>query len=312
MNICFWGVRGSIATPLTNRELAAKLEEALRMGLQVGLKDDSQVSDFIESLPWYVRRTAGGDTSCVEIHAGEKILIMDAGTGIRPLGMKLTKESKGRPMEINILLSHTHWDHICGIPFFVPAFNPNNTLTIYGPNPELENRLKYQQDFRFFPVPLASTFKFVQLSTKDHFNIGDVEIKTIPLKHPGGSFGYRITHNDKTIVYATDSEYKDLSADALKPFIDFFHNADLLIYDAQYTMVENVEKEDWGHSNMFTGIDMALEAGVKKLIFTHHDPTYDDRNLWELLQKAKEYHKINSTREDFQIYLAYEGLSFEV
>lgn len=310
MDICFWGVRGSIATPLTNPDLALKIEEALRLGIQAGLQDDSKVSDFLRNLPWHVCRAAGGNTSCVEVYAGNELLILDAGTGIRPLGIELIQKSEGNPIEASILLSHTHWDHICGIPFFVSAFNPKNTLTVYGPHPELEDRLRYQQDFRFFPVPLASTFKFMQLSTEEHFNIGDVEIKTMPLKHPGESFGYRITHNNKTLVYATDSEYKELSANALRPIIDFFQGADLLIYDAQYTMVENVEKADWGHSNMFTGIDMALEAGAKKLVFTHHDPGYDDKSLWELLQKAKEYEKISGSREDFEIYLAFEGLSF--
>ena len=178
MNICFWGVRGSLATPLTNRELERKVEEAVRLGMQAGLKDDSQVSDFIQNLPWHILQTAGGNTSCVEVSAGNELLILDAGTGIRPLGVELMQKYKGNPINASILLSHTHWDHICGIPFFVPAFNPKNTLTVYGPHPELEERLKYQQDFRFFPVPLASTFNFMQLSASEHFNIGDVEIET--------------------------------------------------------------------------------------------------------------------------------------
>jgi len=152
----------------------------------------------------------------------------------------------------------------------------------------------------------------VQLSASEHFNIGDVEVETMQLKHPGESFGYRITHNNKTLVYATDSEYKELSADAVRPIIDFFQGADLLIYDAQYTMVENVEKADWGHSNMFTGIDMALEAGAKKLVFTHHDPGYDDKSLWELLQKSKEYEEIHASRQKLEIYLACEGLNLTV
>jgi len=312
MHVFFWGVRGSIAAPLTNHELERKVEEAVRLGVQAGLQHDCEVSDFVRNLPWHVWQTAGGNTSCVEVHAGDELLILDAGTGIRPLGIKLIQKAAGNPINASILLSHTHWDHICGIPFFVPAFNPKNTLTVYGPHPKLEERLSYQQDFRFFPVPLASTFRFVQLAEEDHFNIGDVEIEAMPLKHPGESFGYRITHNNKTLVYATDSEYKELSTEALKPIVDFLRGADLLIYDAQYTMVENVEKVDWGHSNMFTGIDMALEAGVKKLVFTHHDPGYDDKRLWELFQKAKEYEEMTAGREDFEIYLAVEELSFSL
>ncbi|MBN2466620.1 MAG: MBL fold metallo-hydrolase [Deltaproteobacteria bacterium] len=310
MNICFWGVRGSIGTALKNSEVELKIEEALRLGVKAGLREDSQVSAFMQELPWYVRQTAGGDTACVEITAGDERLIMDAGSGIRPLGLKLIQDSGGNPIKVAILLSHTHWDHICGIPFFVPGFNPRNTITVYGAHSNLEERLRDQQDSRFFPVPLPSTFKVVQLSGNDHFTVGDVEIETIPLKHPGDSFGYRLTHNGKTVVYATDSEYKDLSTEALKPFVDFFQSADLVIYDAQYTMVENVEKENWGHSNMFTGIDMAIEAGVKRMVFTHHDPVCDDKRLGDFFQKAEEYLRMYAPSGGPLIYLAYEGLGF--
>ena len=128
MNVRFWGVRGSIATPLTNCEIEAKMKEALRRGMRKELKNEVEVAEFFRNLPWHVRQTAGGNTSCVEINAGDDLFIMDAGTGIRPLGIKLMQESKGNPVKANILLSHTHWDHICGIPFFIPAFNPNNIL----------------------------------------------------------------------------------------------------------------------------------------------------------------------------------------
>ncbi len=111
------------------------------------------------------------------------------------------------------------------------------------------------------------------------------------------------------MVYATDSEYKDLSKDALKPFTRFFQGADLLIFDAQYTMLENIEKEDWGHSNIFTGVDMALEAGVKRIVFTHHEPTYDDQKLWRMLERAREYLKINHKRRKLELHLAHEGLT---
>jgi ribonuclease BN (tRNA processing enzyme) len=111
------------------------------------------------------------------------------------------------------------------------------------------------------------------------------------------------------IIYATDSEYQILSSDSLKPFAEFYQGADLLIFDAQYTMLENVEKENWGHSNVFTGIDMALESGVKKLVFTHHEPAYGDEKLEEILNKAKEYLNVNKPEAGLQLYLASEGFS---
>ncbi len=312
MNIHFWGVRGSLATPLTNATLLGKIETALQLGLKAGLKSDKQISEFVTNLPWTVQRTVGGDTACVEVKAGEELLILDAGTGIRPMGLNLMRSYKGNPIEAHILLTHTHWDHISGIPFFVPGYIPNNRIIIYGSHPDLEKRIKHQQDSDYFPVPLASAYEFVQLNGKSRFQIGEVEIETAPLNHPGGSYGYRIAYDNKTIVYATDSEYKDLSADALKPFTNFFRDADLLIFDAQYTMIENVEKEDWGHSNVFTGIDIALEANVKGIVFTHHEPTYDDGKLWGIMQEANEYLDIQSSNNDLKLLLAFEGLNIEI
>ncbi|OQY59551.1 MAG: hypothetical protein B6245_06245 [Desulfobacteraceae bacterium 4572_88] len=312
MNIRFWGVRGSIATPVNNATLTEKIETAVREGVKAGLTHEDQVPEFVSSLPWHIRNTAGGDTACVEIQAGDKILILDAGTGMRPLGMDLLQRFKGEPFESHILITHTHWDHVSGIPFFVPAFNPKNKLIIYGLHEDLEDRLRQQQDFIFFPVPLNPTFRFVHLELGKLFQIGDIEIETASLNHPGDCYAYRITYAGKTVVYATDSEYKELSTDALKPFTDFFHHAEVLIFDAQFTILENIEKEDWGHSNAFIGIDMAIKAGVKKLVFTHHDPAYSDYQLWEMLERARGYLSIYHPEERPEVYLATEGLSLTI
>ncbi|MBW2251075.1 MAG: MBL fold metallo-hydrolase [Deltaproteobacteria bacterium] len=312
MYIRFWGVRGSIATPLTNAELEVKIETAVKLGIKAGITDDGQVPDFLERLPMHIRRTVGGDTACVEIQAGGKTLIFDAGTGLRRLGLDLVKRSGGNPIEAHILMTHTHWDHISGIPFFVPAFSSENNLTFYSPFPGLKERLARQQDSEYFPAPLSPAFRFVHLNEHKQFHIGDVKVDNFPLNHPGGSYSYRITYDNKTIVYATDSEYKELSSNSLKPFTDFFHGTDILMFDAQYTMLENVEKEDWGHSNVFTGIDMAIEAEVKKLVFIHHEPGYNDEKLYKILLKAKEYVDINHPKVPLELLLAFEGLSIKL
>ncbi len=317
MNVRFWGVQGSLASPLTNAALEAKIETALKLAIKAGLSEENQISDFIKNLPWHIRQTAGGNTTCVEIAAGDKLLIMDAGTGLRPLGLDLMQRSNNNPIEAHIMLTHTHWDHICGIPFFVPAFIPTNTIIVYGSHPDLEERVRRQQEFEYFPIELAPTFQFCIINSRDglaieRFQIGAVEIETIPLPHPGTSYGYRISHQGKSVVFATDAEYKDPSAKALKPYINFFKNADLVIFDAQYTFIENIEKEDWGHSNVFNGIDIALEAGVKKLVFTHHELNYDDKQLWDNLQKAYDYLGTQKSNSALQLELAFEGLSINI
>ncbi|NQU06869.1 MAG: MBL fold metallo-hydrolase [Calditrichaeota bacterium] len=310
MEVKFWGVRGSLATPLTNRELHNKLEAALKLSVEAGLNAEWQVSEFITQLPWHVKYTAGGDTTCIEVNAGDTLLILDAGTGFRPLGIDLIRRYSGKPIKAHVLMSHTHWDHICGIPFFVPAFIADNEIKFYGAHENLGDRLRHQQDFEYFPVPMdimGGIKEFVQLELNSNFMINDVEITTQALNHPGGCTGYRITYQGKTMVFATDSEYKNLSAENLKPIIEFFRDADLLIFDAQYSLLESAEKEDWGHSNAMTGIDMAFEANVKRLILTHHEPAYDDKKLCEIFQSAEEYLHLHPEADKLEMELAREG-----
>lgn len=312
MDIRFWGVRGSLATPLSNVNLHEKLAAAIDVALKSGLKEGDDISAFLDGLPWKMKRTAGGDTSCIEIRAGETILILDAGTGLRPLGQELSQRIKDGPIHANILISHTHWDHISGIPFFTPAFRPGSRIQLYIPDPRMEYSIRNQQDFEYFPVPLSPAFEFVRIDRGEPFDINDIGIECMPLNHPGGSYGFRIVYQGKILVYATDSEYKDLSADAIKPFTKFFENADLLVFDAQYTISENVEKEDWGHSNIFTGIDMAIAAGVKNMVFTHHDPMSNDSVLADILYRAREYIKISQPEIDLRLFMAYEGLKMKL
>ncbi len=317
MKIKFWGVRGSLATPLSNSDLKGKITAALERGLQAGLAEKGDVDRFFETLPPHIRMTAGGNTTCVEIMAGDTCLIMDGGTGLRPLGIDLLQRAGRKPVEAHILISHTHWDHICGIPFFNPAFFPENSVIVYGSHPDLESRIRQQQVYEFFPVPLAPALRFVQLDREAglstaRFTVDQAAVETIPLNHPGGCYGYRVTHRGKTVVFATDSEYKDPSSEALTPYVNFFKDADAVIFDAQYSMVENVEKEDWGHSNMFTGIDMALEAGVKQLFFTHHDPVNGDAQLWGTLEQAKRYLAVQGSENDLRLELAVEGPYVEI
>ncbi len=315
MNIHFWGVRGSIPTPLTNSELVSKIESALRKTIELGLTSISEVSEFVKGLPPHVGGTVGGDTACVEVRAGGDLLILDAGTGIRRLGLDLIRRYSPNIIKAHILLSHTHWDHICGFPFFAPANIPGNKITLYGAHGMLESRLRRQQESEYFPVSLdamAADIRFVQLDKYGRFNIGDVGVATFPLNHPGGCFAYRISHNGRTVVYATDSEYQDLTQSAMKAYFESLRAADILIFDAQYTMIESVEKENWGHSTAFVGIDIALEAGIKNLVFTHHEPTYDDEKLWRVFQESKRYLELQRGDRQLALHMAYEGLEMQV
>jgi phosphoribosyl 1,2-cyclic phosphodiesterase len=315
MYIHFWGVRGSIATPLTNNELVSKIESAVRKAIELGLTNASEVPEFLKGMPRHIGGTVGGDTACVEVGAGGQLLILDAGTGIRRLGLDLIRRYGQGSINAHIFLSHTHWDHICGFPFFAPAYISNSRITLYGAHGMLESRLGRQQESEYFPLSLdsmAADIQFVQLEKYGRFSIGDVGIAAFPLNHPGGCFAYRISHDGKALVYATDSEYQDLTQPAMKAYLEFVRSADILIFDAQYTMVESVDKEDWGHSTAFVGIDIALEAGIKNLVFVHHEPTHDDEKLWEVFQGSERYLELQRADRQLALYMAYEGLRIQV
>ncbi len=312
MKVRFWGVRGSLPTPVSNQQYTEKIRRILDLASKADLSSPHLRETFIRELPFTERVLIGGNTACVEVRADDKLIILDMGSGLVKLGNYLNKyEQNDRNLDIHIFMSHTHWDHINGFPFFKPGFLPQNTITFYSPHPNLKERLEYQQDFRFFPISLnhmASNKVFVTLEKNSEITLGDVAIQNILQYHPGDSFGYRISHNNKSFVYATDSEYKNLSSDFITKHKAFIRDTDLLIFDAQYTMEEALHKEDWGHSSAMQGIDFAVSCGVKKLALFHHEPDNDDYTIYSMLKRAVEYKRANYPNSSLQLILAHEEL----
>ncbi|MBI4868072.1 MAG: MBL fold metallo-hydrolase [Candidatus Wallbacteria bacterium] len=241
--IKFWGTRGSIATPLPDR------------------------------------MKYGGDTSCVEIvtHEGLEI-IMDAGTGMRRLGqviMGRKSSCKGGAL----FLSHLHWDHIQGFPFFIPIYDPHFKFQIYGPmrvDQTLEYRLKKQMSDLFFPVVLeevSAKLEFIEI-VEEPIQLGQTTVIPRFQNHPQGSYGYRIEDAGKVIAYMTDNEHP--AAEVLEDTRILAANADVLIFDAQYTPEEYEKHRGWGHSTWLTATKIARECGVKRLVLFHHDPDHND------------------------------------
>lgn len=242
----FWGVRGSIPAPGS---------ETVRYG---------------------------GNTSCVEMRAGGKRLIFDGGTGLRVLGKQLMKQM---PIEAYMFFTHSHWDHIQGFPFFMPAFVKGNCFHIYGaiaPNgATMKQRLSDQMLHPNFPVPIQvmqSDLKFYDLFPGDQMQIGDITIETGPLNHPNTAMGYRVTWQGRTVVYATDTEHYPDRLD--ENLLYLARDADVLIYDACYTDEEYHDpkspKIGWGHSTWQEAIKLAKAAGVQKAVIFHHDPNHSD------------------------------------
>jgi len=249
----------------------------------------------------------GGNTPCVEIRtASNQILILDGGSGIRELGQHLSAEFAGQDLSLNLFLTHFHWDHIQGIPYFQPLFSPATRLNVHSWTPPEETRrvLENQMETPYFPVSLTygtPKLSFAQLKS-DRVKIGDVSVESFPLNHPQGAYGYRIEAGGKSIVYATDLEHGDPQLDRI--LRDYAAGADVLIYDAQYNDEEYASHRGWGHSTWHEATRVARDAGVGKLFLFHFDPAHRDSRVAESERlAAKEFESACAAREGSVILL---------
>ena len=216
---------------------------------------------------------------------------------------------------MGLKVGDTHWDHILGIPFFVPLYVKGNHFTVYGVHPDIKDRLIGQQKLQYFPVSfdsLSSTIDFHVLTAEKDCKVGTVSVRWKEMAHPGKSYSYRVEYQGKSVVYATDAEYKSLGSAELRPTIDFFKDADLLIFDSQYTFTEGIEKKDWGHSSAYIGVDIALEANVKQLALFHHEPTYSDFKLMEVYELTRKYLNVVAPQSPLKLILSTEGNSLDL
>ena len=266
----FWGVRGSIATPS----------------------------------PKHV--AYGGNTSCVEVACGGRRVIFDAGTGIRNLGHWLLRKDVN---EAHLLLSHTHWDHINGFPFFSPAFHQDKSFTIMAGHAFDDGGIKQimagQMAMPNFPVPLEamqSSLSFEDFKAGENFKLhNNILVRTVPLNHPYGATGYRLEYRGKAMCYVTDTEHVPGKPD--ENVLSLIEGADLVIYDSTYTDDEFPNKVGWGHSTWQEGIRLAQLANAKMLVIFHHDPDHEDgfmerleaesRAAWSGAVVARENMRIN-------------------
>lgn len=253
MHVRLWGVRGSTPTPQ------------------------------MENLAY------GGNTACVEVRsASGSLIIIDGGTGIRNLGQSLIGEFRQQKMSVHVFLSHYHWDHIQGIPFFLPLYRPDNDLTFYaaaelGP---VSERLAGQMSKPYFPVSLdvAAPRNFVDIDQPE-IRVGDLRVRPFPMNHPQGAYGYRVEADGSALVYASDLEHGHPRLDRV--LREFAEGADLLIYDSQYTPEEYEKHKGWGHSTWLEAGRAAGDARVRQLLLFHHDPWHNDQFLLETGRRAR-------------------------
>ncbi|HEX9818285.1 MAG TPA: diguanylate cyclase [Methylomirabilota bacterium] len=285
MYVRFWGTRGSIASPG---------EHTTRYG---------------------------GNTSCVEVRAQDgTVIVLDCGTGARELGLHLVRTMPS-PMRLHLFIGHTHWDHIQGFPFFVPAFLPGAELNVYAPlgfQQSLEEAMSGQMEYSYFPVKLRdlrSRIHFTELE-EGFFRVGDVLVETQYLNHTAPTIAYRMTSGGATVAYVTDHEPFWAPEDGIlnhpgdQRHIAFMRGADLVIHDAQYTQEEYTNRLGWGHSTIEYATDVALAAGVKRLALFHHDPGHDDPAMGRLEAQAQA--RVTASGGVLDVFAAREGLELSV
>ncbi|HUR42306.1 MAG TPA: MBL fold metallo-hydrolase [Verrucomicrobiae bacterium] len=319
MRLRFWGTRGSLPVALTAAEVREKVVGALLAARGRSLETPGQIRAFVEDqLPFSVGGTFGGHSPCVQIDTGasDEYLLCDAGSGIRPFGQQTLRERKGRPGTYHVLVSHMHWDHIMGFPFFTPAYIPGNTVHVYGCHAGLEGAFRRQQDEPSFPVPLSvlkSDIRFTRLVPGESCTIAGCTVVPRLQHHGGDSYGYRIEHGGKCVVYTTDTEHKMDQLAQTQAFIEFFREADAVVFDSMYSLAEAMSvKEDWGHSSNVVGVELCQLAKAKRLCLFHHEPVFGDERLEEILAETRRFEEITRDGHTVEVLSAYDGLELEI
>jgi len=300
MKLTFWGVRGSIPTPG---------KHTVRYG---------------------------GNTPCLELRLDDdRLIIFDAGTGIRSFGDYLI--NKGESVKAHLFISHPHWDHIQGFPFFKPAFIPGNELTIIGTDraeKSLNEIISEQMNRIYFPVQLhdlKAKIKFVPIREEGEMKVHDALVKMIYVNHPGFSLGYRVEYKGKSLIYISDNEpfdrasaasmsnfepkvkekfMSDNNGDPNQRIFDFCRGADVLIHDTTYTPEEYIDRIGWGHSDYLFSLRLAAEANVRRLYIFHHDQNHSDEKVDDILKKCKK--EIRSRGYKFECEAAVENTTISI
>jgi phosphoribosyl 1,2-cyclic phosphodiesterase len=292
VRIKFWGTRGSIAVPG---------DTTLRYG---------------------------GNTTCVTVRANDEIIVLDAGSGIRPLGIELEREFGTQPIKLSLLVTHAHWDHIQGLPFFKPAYDPKNEITIFGfdeTGATFRQILAEPMKSPFFPIAMRELSGKIQIKKLSEmtFSIGTVQVRAAFVNHPGGCAGYRLNTSAGSVAFLPDHEpyefflhsaranhltpeqAKRTAANERAELVQFLHGSDMLILDAQYTDEEYEKYIGWGHGSVSSAVSLALDAEVHRLVLFHHDPNHDDHMVDKMLDYGRSL--VRKSGKSLEIEAAREG-----
>lgn len=321
MRVKIWGCRGSLPVAMPTTRVRDKLQIALKAAAGRKFDSDAALDRFIsDELPWATSHSFGGNTSCVQIDTGSpEYFICDMGSGLREFGVSMMiAHGPAKPQIYNFFMSHLHWDHIMGFPFFPPAYIPGNKIRIHSCHPDPRAAFLRQQSAPCFPVhldQLSASIEFVAMRPDETITVAGTKVHAILQNHEGDSYGYRFEKDGKSVVYTTDSEHKPEDTEGTARFVEFFRDAGLVIFDAQYSLADTVSlKEDWGHSSNISAVELCRHGQVKHLLLYHHEPAYDDNMLYRVWQETIRYEELmrDGGAPALKISSAYDGLEIDL
>ena len=321
MHIKLWGTRGSLPRALTHEGLQDALLHVVKAAVASGVSDVGDLQTFIADAS-NAPLTYGGNTTCTEIRHASHSYVVDLGTGLVSFAEEQRAAGKRK---FTFLLSHLHWDHILGLPFFPPIYEKGCEIDIYHVHEHAPEYLRIKFNGVNFPVrweELGATINFHQLRLHQPHKFDDLSVTPFQLDHPGGAYGYRFDSPSAAVGIAVDNELKRRTAKELGQDQRCYHALDALLFDSQYDANEMAEKYDWGHSSPALGIDLAFQEMIKTMILVHHNPAADDQRLQDKLTRAQQYVVTNYPQhrhrwEQVQaggprIISGYDGLELEI
>lgn len=314
MRFTVWGSRGSHPTVLTPAVVQSKIATVVQRIKPIDLVSQDSRERFLASLPDWLFGTTSGNTACVQLELnGKNQIIFDAGSGIINLGHELRRQDPP-PGEYHIFFTHFHYDHIQGLPFFVPAYIPSVEVNFYSPLKDLKETLSQQMTHPYFPVTMDGAMgsrKRFHTLPPEGIELFGARVLWRELNHPGRAFGYRVDFGGRSFGYITDVELMETDFEQTAENGRMFSNLDVMILDAQYTLDEAIEKINWGHSSFSLAVDFAKAWNVRRLFLFHHEPQYSDRKLDQNVRAARRY--AGSIKGGtLEIFLAREGMTIDV
>jgi phosphoribosyl 1,2-cyclic phosphodiesterase len=320
MIVKYWGVRGSLPSSPNPEQWADHVETLLKKFFREGYQSPAEIPQFMQAHSIPEIGGFGTHTTCVEVSTAQGQVVIDGGSGLKNLGDQMMKGACGRGQgKVHVFLTHFHWDHLLGLPFFAPHFVKGNEVHYYAVQPELEAVIRNKFQRPLFPVSfdmLGAKLSFHRLQPRQPLRIADLTVTPYQLDHPDPCWGFRVEAEGKAYAHCVDTEGTRVTSEQLGEDRPLYRNADLMYFDAQYTLPELAEKANWGHSASQLGLDIAFRENIRRVIFAHHDPGASIDQIQNLQNETQAYYDLKTQKSEgvgsVSWEFAYDGLTVKL